>query len=103
MELNDVAKDLNEYERFVQAISARLVTYLKMDKDDPDYISQNRAFKIFGRGNVGRWVKQGLVSPNRKGGKIEYRTALLNELRRTPIDYYDSIPKELERVAKRFK
>lgn len=103
MQTVDIPHSKSDYERLVTSIAAKLVTFIKEDRDDPDYISQRKAYEIFGQGNVKRWVEKGLVEPHRKGGKIEYRTALLNELRRTPVDYYDTIPKELQRVAKKFK
>ena len=102
MQLTDIKNEKSDYWAFVNDVANKIVTILKEDRDDPDYISQRKAWEIFGQGNVKRWVKEGLVEPHRRGGKIEYRTALLNELRRTPVDYYDTIPKELQRVAKKY-
>ena len=61
------------YDKFVTDIAARLASFMKEDKDDPEYISQRRAERIYGQANVLRW---------RRSGKIEYPTAQLKELSR---------------------
>ncbi len=60
---------------------------LKLDAKDPEFISQNKAFEIFGRANVERWRKQGKVVAYKRPGKVEYRTADLRLLQRTQQDY----------------
>lgn len=50
-------------------------------------ISQRQAYKIFGRGNVDRWRKNGLIHPCVRPGKKEYSTRRLRELQRTEQDY----------------
>lgn len=59
------------------------------DEADPEYISQRKAYEIFGRRNVERWRRQGKVSPCKRPGKLEYRTADLRLLQRTQQDYLD--------------
>lgn len=59
------------------------------DVADPEYISQRKAYEIFGRRNVERWRRQGKVSPCKRPGKLEYRTADLRLLQRTQQDYLD--------------
>lgn len=80
---------LVRYEDFLNDIAARVVKLLKCDKDDPEIISQRRAFELFGRGNVERWRKQGKITPYIRPGKVEYRTAELRLLQRIQQDYFD--------------
>ena len=71
------------YRVFIQDIAAQLAYNLKQDNSDPEYISQNQAFRIFGRKQVERWRNTGKVSPTRRKHKLEYRTADLRLLQRT--------------------
>lgn len=75
------------YDVFVKEVAAEVVRLLKTDNTDPDYISQRKAFAMFGRANVERWRRQGKVSPCKRPGKMEYRTADLRLLQRTQQDY----------------
>lgn len=77
------------YETFLNDVSARIVKLLKSDKEDPEYVSQRKAFEIFGRRNVERWRKQGKVIPCKRPGKVEYNTSELRLLQRTIQDYFD--------------
>lgn len=77
------------YRVFVKAIAAEVVHLLKKDDADPDYVSQRKAFEMFGRRNVERWRRQGKVSPYKRPGKLEYRTAYLRLLQRSQQDYLD--------------
>lgn len=76
------------YDTFLNDVAARVVKMLKSDKDDPEYISQRKAFEMFGRRNVERWRKQGKVTPCKRPGKLEYRTADLRLLQRVTQDYF---------------
>lgn len=76
-----------KYSTFLNDVAARVVHLLKLDAGDPEFISQNKAFEIFGRGNVERWRKQGKVKPYKRPGKMEYRTADLRLLQRVQQDY----------------
>lgn len=80
------------YETFLNDLAARVVKLLKSDKDDPEYISQRKAYEIFGRRNVERWRRQGKVQCYKRPGKVEYRTADLRLLQRTVQDYFDDSP-----------
>lgn len=75
------------YGVFVNDVAARVVRLLKNDNADPDYISQRKAFALFGRANVERWRRQGRVQPCKRPGKVEYRTADLRLLQRSQQDY----------------
>ena len=41
-----------KYSTFLDDVAARVVHLLKQDANDPEFISQNKAFEMFGRGNV---------------------------------------------------
>ena len=88
--LMNAVLELNEaYERF---------------KDDPEFISQRKAYELFGRRNVERWKRQGKVVSYKRPGKVEYRTADLRLLQRTTQDYFDeSQPKQAEKPVKKDK
>lgn len=77
------------YGVFVKDVAAEVVHLLKKDDADPDYVSQRKAFEMFGRRNVERWRRQGKVIPCKRPGKVEYRTADLRLLQRTQQDYLD--------------
>lgn len=77
------------YSVFVKDVAAEVVHMLRKDNADPDYISQRKAYEIFGRRNVDRWRRQGKITPHKRPGKTEYRTADLRRLQRTQQDYLD--------------
>lgn len=77
------------YGVFEKDVAAEVVHLLKKDDADPDYVSQRKAFEMFGRRNVERWRRQGKVNPCKRPGKVEYRTADLRLLQRTQQDYLD--------------
>lgn len=77
------------YSVFVEDVAARVVALLKKDNADPEFISQRKAFEIFGRRNIERWRRQGKAVPCKRPGKLEYCTAELRLLQRTQQDYFD--------------
>lgn len=60
------------YETFVSDLSARVARMMKSDATDPEYISQRKAYAIFGRKNVDRCRRNGKVQPCKRPGKVEY-------------------------------
>lgn len=77
------------YSSFLNDVAAKVVHMIKQDANDPEFISQNKAFQMFGRGNVERWRKQGKVHAYKRPGKVEYRTADLRLLQRIQQDYLE--------------
>ena len=77
------------YETFLNDLSSRIVRQLKADKDDPEFISQRKAYELFGRRNVERWKRQGKVVSYKRPGKVEYRTSDLRIMQRKTQDYFD--------------
>lgn len=76
------------YEVFLNDLTARLASFLQEDKNEPEMISQRKAYKLFGRASVDRWRKKGKVKPCIRPGKIEYPTRILRILQRTEQDYF---------------
>lgn len=74
------------YSTFLDDIASRVVALLKKDANDPEYISQRKAFEIFGRRNVERWRRLGRVKPSKRPGKVECKTSDLRLLQRTEQD-----------------
>lgn len=76
------------YDTFLNDIAARVVKMMKSDSNDPEFVSQRKAYEMFGRRNVERWRKQGKVEPCKRPGRLEYRTADLRLLQRIKQDYF---------------
>lgn len=90
------------YETFLNDLSSRIVRQLKTDKDDPEFVSQRKAYELFGRRNVERWKRQGKVVSYKRPGKVEYCTADLRFLQRTTQDYFDeSQPEQADKPISR--
>ena len=52
------------YEVFIKDLAREIVAQTSEALREPnDIISQNMAFKIFGQGNIRRWVKEGKLVP----------------------------------------
>lgn len=78
------------YEVFVKDL-AREIVALQTDalRMPNDIVSQNKAFQLFGKGNVRRWVKEEkLVPVSKRPGKIEYRVFDLKRLQERQQDYF---------------
>lgn len=82
------------YDTFLDDLAARIVKLLKSDHDDPEFVSQRKAYQMFGRRNVERWRRQGKIVPCKRPGKVEYRTSELRFLQRTVQDYFDDRPQD---------
>ena len=79
------------YETFINDVAARITSMLRNEdtRNLPPYISQRKAFELFGQGNVKRWRKQQKIEPRIRPGKVEYSTAELLKLQNTVQDYFD--------------
>ena len=80
------------YDTFLNDIASRVVRLLKTDADDPEFVSQRKAYEMFGRRNVERWKRLGMVQSYKRPGKVEYRTADLRLLQRQSQDYFTEHP-----------
>ena len=80
------------YDTFLNDIASRVVRLLKTDADDPEFVSQRKTYEMFGRRNVERWKRLGMVQSFKRPGKVEYRTADLRLLQRQSQDYFTEPP-----------
>lgn len=76
------------YDVFLEDIASMVVRKIKLCSQDPKYISQSKAFQMFGRKNVERWRRKGQIVPAVRPGKLEYRTAELRFLQSQKQDYF---------------
>ena len=76
------------YDTFIRDVAASVVRLLSEVRNDPETVSQRQAYAMFGRGNVDRWRKQGMIEPCIRPGKVEYRTAELRALQNKVQDYF---------------
>ena len=51
------------YNIFIKDVAAEVVHALKTDSNDPEYVSQRKAYSMFGRANVDRWKEQRRIIP----------------------------------------
>ena len=79
------------YSTFINDLATALVPKLMEAMENPsDLISQNKAFKIFGQGNIRRWREKGLLEPvSKRPGKIECRLSDLRILQQRKQDYFE--------------
>lgn len=87
MQYLEFSNKLITYETFLNDIASMVVRMLRNEVNDPEYVSQRAAFRIFGRRNVERWRKLAKISPIKRPGKLEYKTSELRYLQRTSQDY----------------
>lgn len=73
------------YATFVHDVAKEIASLLH---HHDEYISQNEAFRRFGRANVERWRRNGMIKPSKRPGKVEYSTAQLQRLKDTRQDYF---------------
>ena len=63
------------YQTFVHDVAAQVAFFMKADRNDLERISKNKAFSMFGRGNVERWRDKGRLTFCKRTGKVEYLTS----------------------------
>ena len=76
------------YDTFLKDVASSVVKMLKEENDDPEFVSHRKACSMFGRRNVERWRKQGLIEPSKRPGRLEYRPSDLRYLQRQKQDYF---------------
>lgn len=77
------------YATFVRDVAAEVVRQLKEQRDDPETVSQRKAYAMFGHGNVDRWRRQGKITPYKRPGKVEYFVSELRKAQQAKQDYFD--------------
>lgn len=78
---------LVSYETFMDDLSSRIAHKLLRAANDPEFVNQRTAYRIFGRANVDRWRRTGQVQPFKRPGTVDYRMADLRLLQSTSQDY----------------
>lgn len=78
------------YNTFLNDLATVLVPKIKEAlQESSDVVSQNAAYRQFGKGNVTRWLKQRRLEPvSKRPGKIEYRISDLRLLQQRKQDYF---------------
>ena len=74
------------YDKFVNDIASRMVAIMKEETEKPEFVSQREASRLFGRANVERWRRTGMIQPVKRPGKMEYRISELRLLQSTEQD-----------------
>lgn len=74
------------FDVFVNAVADAV--FHRINRQEPEFISQNEAFRRFGRANVERWRRTLKIEPCKRPGKIEYRLSELHRLQETKQDYF---------------
>jgi hypothetical protein len=61
---------------------ARMVAYElhKLQTESKELISQNEAYRRYGRAQIEKWRKQGRITPRQEGNRIYYKTKQLQRL-----------------------
>ena len=85
MKTRQVLDRLIPYDAFLNDLAARIVGMIKADSNDPEFVCQRKAYKLFGRRR-----RQGKVEFYKRPGKVEYKTSDLRLLQRTVQDYLES-------------
>lgn len=76
------------YDTFLRDVASTVVRMLSEVRNDPEYISKRKAYELFGRANVDRWLRTEKVTPRIRPGKIELRTSDLRALQNKVQDYF---------------
>lgn len=80
------------YDRFIHDLSASIARMIKADSDGSRFVCQREAYRLFGRRNVERWRRQGLIKFCKRPGKVEYLIADLRLLQQREQDYFTDLP-----------
>ena len=76
------------YDSFITDVATKVVEL--MNAKMPERISQRQAYKLYGRGNVERWLRHGKLHTFKRPGKIEYITSELVKEKSREQDYFDT-------------
>lgn len=85
---------------YIKDLASKIAAILEADSSDPEFVSQRKAYAMFGGANVERWRRQGKLELFKRPGKIQYRTSELRLLQRTVQDYFDFLEDDNPRRRK---
>lgn len=92
MEQRIVFEDKNvSYKTFLEDLATFLAPKIALLIKNPPkkYYSERESMRVFGSGNVRRWIKEGKLKPfSKRKGKTEYKVSDLQELHRREQDYF---------------
>lgn len=92
MEQRIVFEDKNvSYKTFLEDLATFLAPKIALLIKNPPkkYYSERESMRVFGSGNVLRWIKEGKLKPfSKRKGKTEYKVSDLQELHRREQDYF---------------
>lgn len=76
------------YDVFLRDVATTVVSMLREQKDEPEFVSKRRAYELFGRANVDRWLRNEEIIPHIRPGKIELKMTELRVLQNREQDYF---------------
>ena len=76
------------YDVFLRDVATTVVSMLREQRDEPEFVSKRRAYELFGRANVDRWLRNEEIMPHIRQGKIELKMAELRVLQNREQDYF---------------
>lgn len=76
------------YDVFLRDVATTVVSMLREQRDEPEFVSKRRAYELFGRANVDRWLRSEDIMPHIRPGKIELKMAELRVLQNREQDYF---------------
>lgn len=75
------------YDTFMNDLVSRIVSEVEKRKSEPEIISKRKAYEMFGRANVDRWMTEGKLAIRKRPGKVELLTAELRRCQAVEQDY----------------
>lgn len=75
------------YDTFMNDLVSRIVSEVEKRKSEPEIISKRKAYEMFGRANVDRWMTEGKLTIRKRPGKVELLTAELRRCQAIEQDY----------------
>ena len=75
------------YDTFMNDLVSRIVSEVEKRKSEPELISKRKAYEMFGRANVDRWMTEGKLTIRKRPGKVELLTAELRRCQSVEQDY----------------
>lgn len=75
------------YDTFMNDLVSRIVSEVEKRKSEPEIISKRKAYEMFGRANVDRWMSEGKLTIRKRPGKVELLTAELRRCQAVEQDY----------------
>lgn len=67
----------------------KFLEFNKVTAEDKEFVSQNEAYRRFGRGNVERWVKFRKIKQYKRPSRIEFSLKELLNAAYTVQDYFE--------------